>query len=298
MVEAASTASSEEKNVATDRPWWAVPVVVGCGLVVVGLNFFAAHYREVSNTSERFDEAQVIAHMRSAPFELSLASVVLLLIGILCAVLAAYKGYTSTDRYPGFEKIDRRRARAVEAWDDLAASIKGQLDAIAVSEVDALVNRRRAEQAMLGDIRQRHRGFLVSGERARRLDTSDVATAEAAVVHFRQLNLKVRTDGVVPAYFAEPTGLAEMIPKEHHGDLGAFLSEVASKQDEVKNALAGVVVGERERLERAKENTELIMSAIERAGAEQKDVPKLEEIRALLSTGHATASQKAGSGGV
>lgn len=259
---------------------WSLPVVGFAGLGVVGLNYIWAHYREVMSTAEVFSEGEVVRHIVEAPLSLSLTSSVLMVGGVLCGVLAARKAYTSTDRFPGYEAVDRKFRDAEDAKDDLKNAIEGQLDAIRAVDVDGLAERLEAERGMLEDIRRRYSALQVACTNAHRLDCADVEAGAAVIEHYAAVREQV--GGQLPKALAEPQRFDELIPEATHADLAGLIEEVAGLQRQAAEGLVDMVAQERQRIAVAKENTEAIMLSVERRGSEGVEVLRPEDVKALL----------------
>ncbi|CAN0453060.1 unnamed protein product, partial [Phaeothamnion confervicola] len=70
---------------------WAIPALIVVAGLILFINCYAAHYRQVAVSTDTFDEAQVLRHLGAHPFDLSLASFGLLVAGLLFALVAVFK---------------------------------------------------------------------------------------------------------------------------------------------------------------------------------------------------------------
>ena len=263
---------------------WAIPALIVAALAIVFINAYASHYRMVGTTSttDDFTDLQVLHHLGSAPFDLSLAAYGLFAFGMLCALAAAWKGYRSSDKYFGYEHADRSYRAKAEDRDDLKAHIHGALDAVRQVEIDGVFNRAIATKAMLDDIRKRHTALQIAEPRSRKLDASDIAAAHAAITRFQALNRDIRSDGVVPTYFDTPADLSLLVPEPTHDDLAALIEAATEANVAHTEKLLKVIARQLERIDRAKDRTDQAMAVIERSTVAEHDLPKLSDLRRLI----------------
>lgn len=262
---------------------WSVPLAATSVGVVGACDFFLMHVRELSaRGGEGFNEAAALVHAIQHPTDLSLTSIGLGLFNVLCQAFTAYKVYVSTDPLPGYEREDRAYTERREARDDLVLSLQGQHDAVQSSEVDSVSNRLAAERSIVEDLRRR--ALALAGRLARisELNALDKEAGHSAIASFRALNLRVRTDNVIPKCFGVSATFAENLQSASLAELDHLFDKVDAAQRACADRVQMVLEQERGRIEAAKENTEGIMLAIERFSVSEEDIPKLAEVRSLL----------------
>lgn len=183
-----------------------LPVLTG-GLLLVSL--YVAHYRHVAGAAnDTPNEAQVIDHLLTQPFDLTGPGWLLFILSITCAAFAAWKGYTASDPIPGYEKVDRAHVAARDDHDYLRSDLQGGIAAVKARTIKPLI-----DQPQLTRLKRDHLlGLAIEleskSERIAALAKLEVELAERAIGHFRRVNLATRADGVTPAYFAEPPALS------------------------------------------------------------------------------------------
>lgn len=267
----------------------AVPALFVLVLAIFFISFLAAHYRELAIANTAFDERQVLPHLQAELFALSLQSYVLLFFGLLFATIAGFKGHAASDPYPGYERRDRIYQSTLDNLNDLTATIRGGIDAVYQHEIVFAADKPVHAQALIDDINRRHTVLLFAQAHRRSLDVADVKAGSAALECFRTLNRRIRTDGVVPAYFAQAPDLEHLL--EHHVDdpnsSSAKLHKcVAAATDaHIKHSddYAALITKVVQHIERAKSATEKIMAAIEASHVDPKAIPDLAELRAIIT---------------
>ena len=190
--------------------YWAVPMLVVIAVTVVFINLYAAHYRDLAASADDFDEARVLARLVSEPFNLSLNSFGLFVLGLLAAGFACFKGCTASDPYPGYEQQHRRYIGAVEDLDYLKSSIHGGIETVREAEIVYAADKPMATLTLIEAMRKSHAALVIQQDRTRALDVSDIKAATASIKRFRELNLAIRTDGIAPDYFAIPPDFSHL----------------------------------------------------------------------------------------
>ena len=271
--------------------YWAWPTLVLATLLIVFTNIFAAHYRELASTAtDTTDQIRVLSHIISHPFDLSLQSYALFVLGLLFAALAAFKGYTASDRYPGFEAQHRRWTDSLDDLNYLKTSIHGGLDAVREAEIVYVADKPLATRALIDAIRKRHTALIIKGAQARQLDGRDAAVATAAINRFRTLNLAIRTDGVTPAYFATPprlsllagNGLEPAHALRDDAQLTTLVDAAATTHLEHTEKFLDLITELLKQIETAKDNTDKIMATIEKSFVDEAALPALSQLRDLI----------------
>lgn len=254
--------------------YWAAPVVALCLVAIVVLNWGAAHFREVAATVDDFGEKMVIEHMARAPFDLGPTSWMLGLLGIMCAVLAARKGYTSSD-FPGYEPADRNANDKAAAADDLTASLKGELGGNTQAEIEELANGGRSGRAAIDDLERRMPALLIAAERAKRLDDGDFEAVKAAIERARNIHRAVRADGAESRAYTAPIEIERPKPLFDPAELTSLIEAAAAAHATRQAAIDAAVTTEIERVRRVIGATERIMMVIEANTVRDEDVAGL-----------------------
>jgi hypothetical protein len=268
---------------------WAIPALVVASLLVVFVALFAGHYREVGLATEgAFDQREVLQQMLQHPLSLSLASFGLFVVSLLAALFAGRKAYTSTD-YPGYARETRRYAALLADRDDLKTYLHGQLDAVRHTHVDGLFNRTLATRDALEEMRKQHAMLSIKAMQTARLDASDQTAMSSALLQFRRINRDVRADAV-PAYFDKPIDLSHLVPKMEIDDLGEKIEAATEAHAAHTEDLLNLVDAQMQRINRAKDRVEVVMSAIHRTSTSDTDLPRLDMLRRLIDGNDVVAS--------
>ena len=263
--------------------YWAIPLLGVLAATIVFLNFYAAHLRDLASAIDDLDQTPVLAHMLHHPFDLSLLSYGLFIFGLIFASIAALKGYTASDPYPGYEQQHRRYVDALDDLNYLKSAIHGGLDSVRQAEIVYAADKPLAAHALIEAIRKSHGGLAVQQDRDRALDASDIKAATSAIQRFRDLNLAIRTDGIVPAYFARTPDFAHLLHRSDTASTIAPQVEAATeKHREHTEQFSKLITRLLQQMEAAKDNTELMMRAIEKSVVDETALPSLAELRTLL----------------
>lgn len=258
---------------------WVIPVLLVAVAGVVGVNLFAAHYREVAMASrDQFREAQVLGHLLQTPLELSLAAYGLLVAGVLCAIAAAWKGYTVSDPYPGYAREHRRYQDKLDDRNDLKVALHGHLDAIRLTHIDGPFHVSTARRAALEHIQGQYHALTIAVSRAARLDDGDLAAASASLARFRRINLGIRTDGVKPKYFNAPTDFSALKPERSIEELGRMIEDALAQHSAASAQLLEALAEQRARIDRAKDEIDRVIPAIGDHDVTERALPSVAEI--------------------
>jgi len=214
-------------------------------------NLAAAHYRDAKSAGITNPEGEALSLMGSHPFALeSLYSVGLLIVGIMCAVLAARAAYLMDDPYPGYGSISRRHgARCADYADDIEEATE-ELRSI---RDDAIVRAEEVRSELGTQLRERDR--VLAGRQAfcRRYEENSVQmeqTANALLELYRSANRRARA-APAPPHFSEPWKMERApLPDSH---------TPAAQQGELKgaeNALEQAVLDIAKRFDSALESFE------------------------------------------
>jgi hypothetical protein len=189
---------------------WALPAYAGMITLIVLFNLAVGHYRELLIANPDGASQQVVPRMMANLFAVyELKSIALVIIGCLIAFLSAAKGYSAFGTYPGQVPAFRRWR---QRWDAVEAT-RRRLDTELMPELDAL----RGQVEGFREDCQREIGKLQiarsQAEEVRETYLTRIAqlrsARDAAVMQYREANLRVRTD-MPPAYFSQAMHSAEV----------------------------------------------------------------------------------------
>ncbi|POR48413.1 hypothetical protein [Bosea psychrotolerans] len=209
--------------------FWALPAYAGMIALIVLFNLAVGHYRELLIANPDAASQQVVPHMLANPLGVyELKSIALVLIGCLIAFFSASKGYSAFGSYPGqafaykrwrqrWEAVERERRRLDTELAPELEQIRGQVEGFR-EDCQSEIGRLQLAKASADQIRDR---YLTRVAQLR-------AAKDAAVMQYREANLRVRTD-LPPAYFSQGINLPEIDqPAElvDHSRLRALIEDV------------------------------------------------------------------------
>ena len=265
--------------------WWAIPALAIAVPLIVINNLFAAHYRDLASatTDAPFNEFQVATRMSADPIGLSPTSFALLIFGFLCALIAGRKGYTASDPYPGYEAQHRRYIEALENVAYVEAEVHGGLETVRKAEIVYAADRPLAARALIEGIGKSYAALAANQIRNGEFDTGDIKALTTAVQRFRDLNLHIRTDGIVPAYFRNEPAFSHLSPPcQPETGLSQLIGAASERHRQHTVEFQKMINRLLRQVETAKDKTGTIMRAIEASCVDETTLPKLSEIRAVL----------------
>jgi stress-induced morphogen len=230
-------------------------------MVFVSVSLLAAHYRDVTEqiAQERTAAATAAANASIGslaqagaprdPFEASAIAVknfrqnpwslkqtwswVLLLAALVFGALAAYKGYGTDDRYPGYGAVDRQHREAEKNYSEVKERRRSELDSF-------FSNRKKAADDAFKKITLDVRAYDRSIEQSRSLEqdfhariVSAMSQCQTVLQRYRSVNASLRTDPP-PAYFARPLRFSEQVTRP----LSTVGAEETGLQEQYSKALA------------------------------------------------------------
>ncbi len=168
---------------------------------VTAFHLLVAHYRDLLTIDPNNAIRLTLTRFAQSPFAFeTLESVVVFVIGALISILAAAKGYTHDDPYPGYGKVHRLHSEKEEAYVRKEMEARGRLVGL-LNDAEAKVNQRLAER----EERIRKMEDLLNGAKSvvAHIDNVDrrvVEVVNTAITAYREANKSVRTEAV-PAWF-------------------------------------------------------------------------------------------------
>ncbi len=269
--------------------WVALPLLCA----VLGLvSLYVAHYRHMAGLSaDTPNDAQVIEHLLTQPFDLTGAGWLLLFLSLACAAFAAWKGYTASDPIPGYEKVDRAYADARDDRDYLRADLQGAIAAVKTSTVNSLLDQPRLARLKRDHLLNLYAELESKREQIAALAKQETALALRAVAQFRRVNLATRADGITPDYYSklpEISAQASLLPAGLKERLeAATANAIADAARASEHALQTARM-----LDHTSDRASEIMASIERAHPRDGDNPVLALRSALEATLNSAALPK------
>jgi len=176
--------------------YWAISIM---------FNITAAHYRDLlaKDLNPVFSS---IESLLNNPFDFSLDGFVLLIVGIGAAILAAIKGYTSDDPYPGYGPVDRKFHSATENLGNFKTKEINEIQDLSngiSNEFNKQLKDLKKESILLANFKDKGNEALVTYSK-----NVDMINSEfiSRLKKYREANLAVRTDPH-PQYFNDYTNI-------------------------------------------------------------------------------------------
>jgi hypothetical protein len=199
---------------------------------VLAYNLAAGHLREALARSGDLAEAMeaALASLRAAPLGLrQLDSWVLVGLGGLLSVGGIARAWSADDPYPGYGPLHRRLRDAEEDEEETRDELRRGIDALVEQASRQLQSALRQHESD-GHALQ---AYATQGRALRENVDTFVAqmtgSVNALLRHYRDANLRARSDGAVPAYFDQdytpqlPPGFS--LPEPPAADAGARMLE-------------------------------------------------------------------------
>ena len=124
---------------------------------------------------------------------------------------------------------------------------------------------------------------MIEQDQARDLDAGDIKALTTALRRFRDLNLQIRTDGIVPGSFRrEPEFSHLLTPRETESALAQQIEAISERHVQHTDQFQQLINRLLRQIETAKDKTETIMRAIEASFVDESALPKLADLRAIL----------------
>ncbi len=224
------------QHVKSSHLFWALPAYAGMIALIVLFNLAVGHYREMLIANPDARSFQVMPRMLENPFAIyDIKSVALVIIGCLVAAVAATKGYTAFGTYPGHAAAYKRWRQRWSAVEEERRRLDGEL----LPELEAIRTQIDGFRADCHEELGKLQGTKAAAEKARDLYLARLgqlrAAKDAAMMHYREANLRVRTD-LPPAYFVQSLNLAEI---DQPGELPEYVAARRQVED-FEQQLAGM----------------------------------------------------------
>lgn len=236
------------QHVRASHLFWAVPLyVLAVGIIIV-FNLAVGHYREMLMANPDARSLEVMPRLLANPLAINdLKSIALVIIGCIVALIAAYKGYTAFGSYPGHVAAYKRwneRARAVEEE-------RSKLDSEVLPDLEMMRGQIDAFRAECATEAERLQGLRAGAQQARDRYEQRLAqlrsAKDAAVMQYREANLKVRTD-IPPAYFSASLAMPEIDHPTPLAEHDQFVEQVEAYERQLSNLPALVELKVKDRL--------------------------------------------------
>jgi hypothetical protein len=189
---------------------WAFPLLVLFFSVIALFNLAVGHYRDLLTANKDAQPEAAIWALIASPFELkSLQSFLLTGIGIAVAMVAARKGYTLLDPYPGYGRYYIRRENASQLFEQRLATLQKEVDEIARQFLDQVRKQYQRTNKILQDALATLQTAISKNDRYTEIINGIEKACDAAVRVYRDANIQVRDRRRFPEprYFVEPVVL-------------------------------------------------------------------------------------------
>ncbi len=223
------------QHVRRSHLFWALPAYGAMIVAIILFNLAVGHYRELLIANRDAASAAVVPRMAANLLGIvDLKSIALVIIGCIVAFIAASKGYSAFGTYPGHASAYKRWR---QSWSAVEAE-RARLDLQLLPELETIRAQidgfREDCQAELGRMQR----VKAEADQARDLHFNRIAqlraAKDAALMQYREANLKVRTDAP-PAYFSQGVNLPEIDqPGELH-EHGAVRILIADFEQQLSN---------------------------------------------------------------
>ncbi len=169
--------------------------------VSISFNLAAAHYRDLL---EKFQNplTNSIEAILNDPFGISFHGVMLFIVGIVAAMLAFIKGYTSDDSYPGYGNVDRKFKQAKEIYEEFMSAEINKIQDVVKELLNKYEKKIKEAKKEVIDLKD----SINKGKEALEIYANKVEAINEKVheklKQYREANSSVRTDPA-PGYFSE-----------------------------------------------------------------------------------------------
>ncbi|AMJ59308.1 hypothetical protein [Bosea sp. PAMC 26642] len=223
------------QHVKASHLFWALPASVGIALVIVLFNLAVGHYREMLIANPDATSIQVVPRMQANLLAIyDLKSIALVIIGCLVAFVSASKGYAAFGHYPG-------HASAYKSWRQRWSAVETERRRIDVDLLPELEQLRGQVEDFRSDCRAEIGQLRIAktqADEARDIYFTRLQqlrdAKDAALMQYRDANLKVRTD-LPPAYFSQGVTLPEIDQPPELESYGALVALLADFERQLAN---------------------------------------------------------------
>jgi hypothetical protein len=208
---------------------WAFPLLVFFLSVICSFNLAVGHYRDLLAINKDALPQQAIGQLIVSPLGLqSIQSFLLTGLGIAIAMLAAHKGYTFIDPYPGYGRCYIRRENAKDLFEDRFTALERAINVIANQFLDqAKAQYQRTNKIVQDAIGAAQEAISRNEKYAENFEGIEKA-CDAAVRVYRDANMQVRDR----ARYPEPRYFSEFVTLSRPKD-GVDLNSFQTKRDKL-----------------------------------------------------------------
>jgi hypothetical protein len=226
---------------------------------VLYFNLAVAHYRAALTGPDPENAAtKALFTLLNSPFAVNdLRSVLLMILGIAFSFIAAVKGWSMDEPYPGYGAVTRRRDYAHEEYTEHKSELMGTLEALKDSALESMAMQARQIQSRFEEYNKitERRGLLDQSFRSH-LDHLE-STGKALLAFYRAENIGHR-QAAAPKHFDEAWRLDKP-------EIGTKNSPEVADPDALRDAI-----------ELFPRLTEQLLAAYNDANAQYKQVDRLE----------------------
>ncbi len=169
--------------------------------VSISFNLAAAHYRDLLEKSLN-PLTHSIESILQDPFGISFHGFMLFIVGIVAAILAFIKGYTSDDPYPGYGNVDRRFKHAKGEYEEFESKEINKIQDIVkelIGQYEIKLKEGKKEIIDLKDsVSKGNDALQIFANKAEAINEK----LNEFLKRYREANSSVRTDPP-PEYFSE-----------------------------------------------------------------------------------------------
>jgi len=178
-------------------------------LIILFINFFAGHFRDLIVISDRAFEVNsmdVLNNLLNNTFEFqSLGSIVLIFLGMIFSIVAMRGMYSSDDPYPGYGVLDRERKAKTDAhYQEIREYLNMCRDLMQkrVLDIRATIEDISSNLQLLQNYRRK---FSLYTENFKTFLNQVQTIADEIVNEYRTNNMRHRTDPTkIPQYYGKP----------------------------------------------------------------------------------------------
>lgn len=175
--------------------WFGGAVIVAYAMTMVVFHFAVAHYRDLLTIDPDNAARNAIEKLRENFFGLeTIDSILVLLMGIVIACIACYKGFTHDDPYPGYGRVDREYQKHLKAYNERVNKCReSAADTIQGGAAKVTEELEKCETD-LKEYKSKLANLLSREDEYKDLFFNAENVLQAALDKYRECNKKVRTE--------------------------------------------------------------------------------------------------------